>query len=112
MARTSRRTPEEIDQLLAGYEESGSSRRQYCDQVGIAVTTLDYYRQRQLKAGRVQRRRTGLMRVKLAGNGPPDKREPEAKGFALVLANGRRIEGNWSFAEQDLARLIRIVEAA
>ena len=52
------------------------------------------------------------MRVELAGSGPLDKREPEAKGFALVLGNGRRIEGNWSFAEQDLARLIRIVEAA
>ena len=32
-------------------------------------------------------------------------------GFALVLANGRRIESAWSFAEADLQRLIRVAEA-
>jgi hypothetical protein len=32
-------------------------------------------------------------------------------GFTLVLGNGRRIESSWSFAEADLARLIRAVEA-
>ena len=32
-------------------------------------------------------------------------------GFALVLANGRRIESSWKFGEADLARLIRVAEA-
>jgi hypothetical protein len=34
-----------------------------------------------------------------------------AAGFALVLANGRRIESAWGFAEADLVRLIRAAEA-
>ena len=29
----------------------------------------------------------------------------------LVLANGRRIESSWKFAEADLTRLIRVAEA-
>jgi hypothetical protein len=35
----------------------------------------------------------------------------KAKGFTLLLAKGRRIEIDWRYSEQDLARLIRIVEA-
>ena len=31
-------------------------------------------------------------------------------GFALVLANGRRIESWWSFVEADLEKLIRVAE--
>jgi len=31
--------------------------------------------------------------------------------FTLSLANGRRIESSWRFAEAELARLIRIAEA-
>ena len=39
--------------------------------------------------------------------------EPQQSGpgFALVLANGRRIESSWRFAEADLLRLIRVAEA-
>ena len=33
-------------------------------------------------------------------------------GFTLVLGNGRRIETSWSFDDNQLARLIRIVGAA
>jgi hypothetical protein len=31
-------------------------------------------------------------------------------GFVLVLANGRRIESSWKFSEDELVRLIRVVE--
>jgi hypothetical protein len=34
-----------------------------------------------------------------------------ATGFSLVLANGRRIESSWKFAEAELIRLIRAAEA-
>lgn len=30
--------------------------------------------------------------------------------FALVLANGRRIESSWRFLEADLEKLIRVAE--
>jgi len=37
----------------------------------------------------------------------------EAAGpFILSLANGRRIESSWGYADAELARLIRIAESA
>jgi hypothetical protein len=35
-----------------------------------------------------------------------------APQFTLSLANGRRIECSWRFADAELARLIRIAESA
>ena len=112
MARTSKRTPEEIEQLVAGYKQSGLSRQQYCEQQGISVATLVYYRHRQLKGPRVTQKPSSLVRVKLKAGVSVDKHK--AKSFTVALANGRRIEieNNTSIVEQDLARLIRIVEAA
>ena len=95
------RSSEEVQQLLKGYEESGLSRREYCQDLGIPITTLDYYRRR--RANKQARQR--LVAVEVAPQ--PARREG---GFALVLGNGRRIECGWGFAEPDLARLLRIVE--
>jgi hypothetical protein len=37
----------------------------------------------------------------------------EAAGpFILSLANGRRIESSWGYADAELARLIRVAESA
>ena len=82
-------------QLMERYAASGMTRRAYCAQHGIAVSTLDYWR---------LKRRPKLVRISV------DPQQGGA-GFTLTLANGRRIESSWSFAEADLTRLIRAVEA-
>ena len=86
---------EEKRRLIEGYATSGMTRREYCAKHGIAVSTLDYWR---------LKRKPKLVRVAIDAQrcGP---------GFTLTLTNGRRIESSWSFAEADLARLIRAVEA-
>lgn len=33
-------------------------------------------------------------------------------GFALILANSRRVETSWSFSAADLEKLIRVVEGS
>ena len=92
------RSKEEIRGVVEGFAKSGMTRREYCARHGIGVTTLDYWR-------RVQRKRKPkLVRVAIEGIQP-------LAGFRLVLANGRRIESSWSFAEADLQRLIRAAEA-
>ena len=112
MARATTRTPEEINRLLDGYANSGLTRRQYCLQQGIAVTTFDYYRQRQQKGPRTSRKASPLVRVKVQSSEPPPEEAQERQAFSLVLGKGRRIESHWHFSEQDLIRLIRVVEAA
>lgn len=106
MARATKRTVSEIEQLITGYEQSGLSRQHYCDQQKIGVPTLDYYRRRY---GKPRPAFGQLVKVELQDT---RRIEHEAKDFSLVLARGRRIETSWRYNEQDLARLIRIVEAA
>ena len=92
---------EEKRRLIEGYVASGMTRREYCAKHGIAVSTLDYWR---LK----QKQKPKLVRVAIKGAMDPQQAGP---GFTLTLGNGRRIESSWSFAEADLTRLIRAVEA-
>jgi hypothetical protein len=83
----------EIRRIVEGYESSEMTRRAYSTKHNIPITTLDYWR-------RTQKNKPTLVEVELEPS-------PAASGFALVLANGRRIESSWSFAEADLLRLIR-----
>jgi hypothetical protein len=105
MARTSTRTPEEIERLVSSYQRSGMTRGQYCTKHGIAVSTLDYYRHRLRNAPK-----QSLVEVKLNDHEcSPTKTH---QSFTLVLAQGRRIETTWPCDKQQLTQLIRIVEAA
>jgi len=112
----------EIDRLMKDYEQSGMARRQFCSRIGMAVSTFDYHRNRWLRRKRQQQPkgieasgRRRLMKVELA---PPEpQRRPETAkanaGFTIILDKAqRRIESSWNFADEDLARLIRIVESA
>lgn len=83
------------------------TRGEYGERVGISVGMLDYYRRR-------WRERSGgrdghLIEVELAA----EVREGECgqSGFAVVLSNGRRIESGWRYSEQELAKLVRLIEA-
>jgi transposase-like protein len=91
------RDKEEIRKIVEGFAKSGMTRREYCAKHGVAMTTLDYWR----RAHRKQKPR--LLEVSL-------EQAETRTGFALVLANGRRIESSWSFVEADLEKLIRVAE--
>lgn len=91
----------EMRRVLEEYVASGLKRREFCQQRGIVLTTFDYWRRVLGK----QERRPRLVAVKVA-------HAETARDFALSLANGRRIECSWRFADVELARLIRIVESA
>jgi hypothetical protein len=85
--------------VLGEHSRSGLTRRTFCAQRGIALTTFDYWR-RQLRAN------PRLVKVEVA------RPEPAAQSFTLRLANGRSIESSWGFGEEELARLIGIAERA
>jgi hypothetical protein len=70
------------------------------------LTTFDYWRREHAMKARKQERRPRLVKVEVAAS------EAAGEGFTLNLANGRRIESSWRFAEAELARLIRIAESA
>jgi transposase-like protein len=91
------RNKQEVRGIVEGYAASGMTRRQYCQKHGISISTLDYWRRR-------HKNRAKLLEVAI-------EPQPAGPGFVLVLANGRRIEGSWKFAEADLLQLIRAAEA-
>lgn len=95
----------EMRRVLEEYAASGLKRREFCQQRGIVLTTFDYWRRvHAVKPGKPERR-PRLVAVRVA------HAEAE-RDFALSLANGRRIECSWRFADAELARLIRIAESA
>ncbi len=65
----------------------------------MSPSMLDYYIRRY---GRESAQK--LVRVEVEAASPG--------AFSVVLANGRRIESAWNFADAELARLIRVVEGA
>lgn len=86
----------EMHQLIKDYEASGVSRREFCEQRGIPLTTFDYWRREHGKKPR-------MVKVEVA--------DTEAGcGFSLTLGNGRRIDSSWRFGDAELMRLIRIAE--
>lgn len=88
----------EMKRVVEEFSASGLTRREFCNQRGIALTTFDYWRQ-QLRS------KPRLVKVDVA--------RPEAaaqQSFTLRLANGRSIESSWQFKEEELTRLIQIAE--
>jgi len=82
--------------IVDGCAKSGMTRREYFEKHNIGISTLDYWR-------RAQNGKPKLVEVAIEG-------QPTA-GSVLVLANGRRIESSWKFAEAELIRLIRAAKA-
>ena len=88
------RSKEEIRRIVKGFENSGMSRRAYCAEHGIAITTLDYWRRGNRK------QKPALIPVTIE--------EAQPAGFTLILTNGRRIESSWSFDAAALDKLIHV----
>ena len=87
------------------------TRREYCERHGIPVTTFDYYRR--LVREQPGRKPVRIVPVSLLSPKTTTTTAPEStRRFTLVLGNGRRIEGGWDVAEEDLARVVRTAERA
>lgn len=104
MAKVTKRTPDQIEQLIAAYHHSGLTKQEFCERQHLRPTSLNYYLYR---VQQLQRTTNSLVKVDLT-----ESRPREADTFCLLLANNRRIEFNGNFSEQQLAKLIRAVEAA
>lgn len=113
--KSPRATFEERCALLAEWERSGLTQREFSEQHGIPVRTFEYYRRQQLRrsapsAGPT----TQLIPVHIAPAAPAQTTPAtnSGGGFVLTLSNGRRIEAGWGFCEASLARLLRVAEQA
>lgn len=85
--------------IVEEFRSAGLTRREFCGQRGISLTTFDYWRSQ-------FRSKPRLVKVEVA------QPEEAAQSLTLRLANGRSIETLGRFDEEELARLIRIAERA
>ena len=89
----------EMRRVVEEFHASGLTRREFCRQRSIPISTLDYWRQR------IQRK-PRLVKVEVA------ETEAATQSFTLRLVNGRSIDSCWRFDEEELTRLIRVAERA
>jgi hypothetical protein len=102
-----RRSRQEVDQLIAEYESSGSSRLEFCRERGVGLSTLDRYRtrrKRQVPAGS-----NGLLAVEVSGRAPAAI-AGTGTALAVVLRGGRRIEVGRGFDAGTMEQLVRVLE--
>jgi hypothetical protein len=99
----------EAAQLVAEFEASGVSRREFCESHGLAVSTLDAYRKRQRHPDAEAAAAGGRwMAVDLSASRRADEAAPS--GLKLALPGGRRIEIGRGFDAETLRRLIAAME--
>jgi hypothetical protein len=104
-----RRSRREIGRLVTEFEASGLRQVEFCNNHGLALSTLQRgLKRRRREAGR-QGECEGLVEVKLArsrGNGSAES----SCALEVLLAKGRRIEVRRDFDAETLTRLIRTIE--
>jgi hypothetical protein len=107
----SRRTREEVRQLVSTFPASGLRAREFCQQHGLALSTL---RRNLRKQGGAQTKAVaGVRFVAVALNGaaaPAPKPAAVAAGLEVLLAGGRRIAVGPGFDATTLGRLVRTLE--
>jgi hypothetical protein len=107
-----RRSRSEADALVAEFEASGLKREAFCQRRGVAVGTLDKYRQR---VGSLRRSSGGrLLPVELVSSTVRDAHSDTGRDSALVveLRSGRRIEVCRGFDAETLERLLTVLDGA
>ena|SRR5664279_3200915 len=114
-----RRTRAEAEQLLDAFESSGLRRREFCQQHGVAVGTLDVWRKRRRQErSTLASKRLGsskvhvdkevaisgkLVAVEIAGR-------PSNGKLSVVLPRGQRVEVFEGFDAATLERLLGVLD--
>jgi lambda repressor-like predicted transcriptional regulator len=117
------RSQEEVAQVVAEFEASGLTLREFSRQQGIPVGTLNGYRKRQRVGQRKTSKSESLVRVEVSAAGVEQRTSTlsrnratagasETTSLTVVLSGGRRIEIGAGFDGLTLGRLISVLEKA
>jgi transposase-like protein len=104
-----RRPPAVIEQIVAGFADSGLNRTEFCRRHGMGLGTLNRYLKQRREGGDTGEAHSGLVAVELAGMTLATDHDSGC-GLAVVLSRGRRIEVGAGFDEPTLQRLVNLLE--
>jgi len=102
-----RRSRAEVEQLVVEYGTSGMSRVEFCQEHGLALSTLARYQRRREQGRDEGAGPSRWLAVELSG-----AHATGASGLAVVLTGGRRIEIGRGFDAQTLQQLVSLLEPA
>jgi transposase-like protein len=105
-----RRTKQEVRQLVSAFPTSGLGARAFCQQHGLALSTLRRNLKRQRQAQGQAETGVRLVAVKVKGTPEPAAVPAARAAVEVVLAGGRRIGVAPGFDERTLGRLVRLLE--
>lgn len=103
-----RRGRAEVERLVAEFEASGLSRREFCRTQRVSVSTFGRYFQRRRRA-QAEGAGMNLVAVELSGARATGAMGTDS-GLALSLAGGRRIEVARGFDAATLIQLLGLLE--
>jgi hypothetical protein len=106
----SRRTREEVRQLVSAFQASGLRAREFCQQHGLALSTLRRHLKKQGVPSSKAAAGVRFVAVKLDGAPGPGTKEGAPAGLEVRLAGGRRIGVAPGFDVATLGRLVRALE--
>jgi hypothetical protein len=111
-----RRSRSEALGLAFEYEQSGLTRRAFCQQHGLSPASLDNYRKLRSKHSEARQSSTAdldLVPVELIDSvSPAHPQQGADAGLYLVLAKGRRISITTGFDAATLVRLVAVLDEA
>src|SRR5208283_1983027 len=114
-----RRSRAEAEQLLDAFESSGLRRREFCQQHGVAMGTLDVWRKRRRQErSRLASKRLGTSKVHVGKEGAISGKlvaveiagRPSSGKLTVVLPRGQREEVLEGFDAATLERLLGVLD--
>jgi hypothetical protein len=99
-----RRSRAEAEQIVAEFQTSGLSQREFCNQHRIGLKSLSRYLTLHRRAARSERKAQRWMKVEVAAA------SLERSGLRVVLGNGRHIEIGPGFDGATLRELVQVLE--
>ena len=110
-----RRSRSEALRLAFEYEQSGLTRRAFCQQQGLSLASLDNYRKLRSKHSDARQSSISdhdLVPVELIDCVSPAQPQGADAGIYLVLSKGRRISITTGFDAATLVRLVAVLDEA
>ena len=104
-----RRSSQEIRRLVTEFEASGLRQVEFCNNHGLALSTLQRGLKRRRRGAGWQGECERLVEVKVARSRRNGSAESSC-ALEVLLAKGRRIEVRRDFDAETLTRLIRTIE--
>jgi hypothetical protein len=98
-----RRSRTEIAELMAAYRQSGQKQREFCQQRGIGLSTLQNYLRRERSNGQPKQR---LLEVEVV----PKATAGASQALEILAPNGYRVMVVARFEAEGLSRLLQVLE--